>query len=206
MRISRSVGVLNSRLFVEVVQNDITSEKTEAIVNAANEFLMHGSGVAGAIVRKGGLDVQRESRYWVLERGKVKTGECAFTTAGELEQRHVIHAVGPIWNDTEPKEKQVDLLHKAVFNALAMTEKLKCKSVSVPAISSGIYGFPKDLCAHTFFEAITHFSQSQFTVLEYIRLCNFDEETTQIFQKEFDKNFEKDANDSLSKAFEAIRL
>ena len=116
-------------------------------MNAANNHLIHGSGVAGAIVRKGGLDVQQESRYWVLERGQVKTGECAFTTAGDLPQRHVIHAVGPIWNDTEAPEVHVDLLHQAVLNSLKMADKLKCNSVSVPAISSGIYGFPKGLCA-----------------------------------------------------------
>ncbi|GAF90961.1 unnamed protein product, partial [marine sediment metagenome] len=82
---------------LRVVQDDITEEQVDAIVNAANEQLAHGGGVAGAIVRAGGREIQDESRRWVREHGDVPTGGAAITGAGELKARYVIHAVGPVW-------------------------------------------------------------------------------------------------------------
>jgi O-acetyl-ADP-ribose deacetylase (regulator of RNase III) len=93
----------------------------------------------------------------VKRDGSVKTGTCAYTRGGQLKCKYVIHAVGPIWNDHIPKEKNVQLLYSAVVNSLAMANRLKCKSIAMPAISSGIYGFPKPLCAKTFFQAIEDF-------------------------------------------------
>ena len=79
------------------VQGDITAECVDAIVNAANEQLHHGGGVAAAIVRAGGAGIQTESTAWVAEHGKVETGSAAITGGGELDAKFVIHAVGPVW-------------------------------------------------------------------------------------------------------------
>ena len=81
---------------------DITQEKTEAITNAANEHLSHGGGVAGAISRKGGPEIQQLSNKYVREHGIVETGQCAVTGAGKLPFKHVIHAVGPVWSSYGP--------------------------------------------------------------------------------------------------------
>src|SRR5262245_55373499 len=82
---------------IQVVQSDLTAETTEAIVNAANEWLQHGGGVAGAIRRQGGEVIQQESEAWVRQHGPVRTGSAAITSAGKLAARYVIHAVGPVW-------------------------------------------------------------------------------------------------------------
>jgi len=82
---------------VRIVRGDLTQEPVEAIVNAANEHLAHGGGVAGVIVRRGGHVIQEESSRWVREHGPVPTGGAAITTAGQLPARYVIHAVGPVW-------------------------------------------------------------------------------------------------------------
>src|SRR4029453_99863 len=80
-----------------VIEGDITEQDVDAIVNAANEMLAHGGGVAGAIARKGGPEVMSESRRWVDEHGRVPTGGAAITGGGNLKARYVIHAVGPVW-------------------------------------------------------------------------------------------------------------
>ena len=84
---------------LRLVQGDITERDTDAIVNAANSFLQHGGGVAGAISRRGGLVIQRESDAWVSEHGPVSHAEPAVTWGGSLPCRYVIHAVGPVWGE-----------------------------------------------------------------------------------------------------------
>lgn len=114
------------------------------------------------------------------------TGTCVHTGAGDLKAKYVIHAVGPRWDTSLTTFKNCIPLYQAVINTLRMANKLKCKSVAIPAISSGIFGFPKDLCAKIFFDAIEDFvkeikKDGSKTVLEEVRLTNFDEETTSIF-------------------------
>src|SRR5262245_10239962 len=82
---------------LRVIEGDITEQDVDAIVNAANEMLAHGGGVAGAIARKGGPQITSESRRWVEEHGRVPTGGAAITGGGNLKARYVIHAVGPVW-------------------------------------------------------------------------------------------------------------
>ena len=99
VRLSESSGRVGDLLNVHIVLKDITQESVDAITNAANEDLWHGGGVAGAISRKGGPLIQRESNFYVRQYGPVKTGTCGFTSGGNLDCKYVIHAVGPIWND-----------------------------------------------------------------------------------------------------------
>ena len=166
---------------VRVVRGDITEEDVDAIVNAANERLAHGGGVAGAISRRGGPEVQRESDAWVSEHGPVPTGGAAITSAGRLKARYVIHAVGPVWGqgDEEP------LLARAVASALSLADERGLASVSLPAISTGIFGFPKPLGARVILRSVIDFLDSHpETPLREVRLCNIDAETCELFVEE----------------------
>ncbi|MCA8913263.1 MAG: macro domain-containing protein [Planctomycetes bacterium] len=169
-----------------VVQGDITLEDVGAIVNAANELLHHGGGVAGAIVRAGGASIQRESSAWVSEHGKVVTGTAAITGAGELSARHVIHAVGPVWGTGNEVEK----LSSAIRSALDLAEQHKLAGISFPAVSSGIFGFPKELCAQTFFDTVENWlDEHPERSLREIRFCNFDNPTANVFEREARRRF-----------------
>jgi len=177
----RSEHHTESGITIRVVQGDLTEENVDAIVNAANEHLSHGGGVAGVIVRRGGRIIQDESNQWVQMHGPVKTGAAAITSAGSLPAKYVIHAVGPIWGTGDEHKK----LSSAIRSALDIAVDHKLKSISFPAISSGIFGFPKDQCAQVFFATLTIFAHDHpdGSVRE-IRLCNIDKETTNIFESE----------------------
>ncbi|MDI3473103.1 MAG: O-acetyl-ADP-ribose deacetylase [Thermotogaceae bacterium] len=188
MKVLRSLTYKN--ITIEIVQDDITLQDTDVIVNAANSQLQHGGGVAGAIVRRGGFIIQKESNDYVSKYGPVKTGEVAVTSAGNLKAKYVIHAVGPVWGEGKEDEK----LRNAVINSLRIAENLQVESISIPAISSGIFGFPKDRCARVFFEAIKHFIDNhQSERLKRIRLCNIDELTSEIFLKTSFEYFKKES-------------
>jgi putative ATPase len=167
---------------IEVVRGDITAEGVDAIVNAANGRLAHGGGVAGAIVRAGGREIQEESRAWVREHGEVPTGEAAITGAGTLPARYVIHAVGPVWRD---RGDEPQLLRDAVQSALALADERGVSSLSLPAISSGIFGFPKPRAAEVIWQATLDYLEAHpATALTRVRFCNIDRTTAQIFRKE----------------------
>jgi O-acetyl-ADP-ribose deacetylase (regulator of RNase III) len=163
---------------IGIVRGDLTEERVDAIVNAANSRLEHGGGVAGAIVREGGASIQEESRDWVREHGEVPTGEAAITGAGRLPAKKVIHAVGPVWGSGDEDSK----LAAAVRSALTLAQKNGLLRVSLPAISSGIFGFPKDRCARIILETVTSFPD-----LDEIRLCNFDDPTAGVFLAEAER-------------------
>jgi O-acetyl-ADP-ribose deacetylase (regulator of RNase III) len=163
---------------LRVVRGDLTVETTDAIVNAANERLMHGGGVAGAISRNSGGLVQEESDAWVREHGPVETGSAAITRAGRLPAAYVIHAVGPVWGSGNEEEK----LSSAVYSALSLADSHEIKSISIPGISSGIFGGPKDICARVITQsALDYVAQNTETGLAEIRFCNIDEATALAF-------------------------
>ncbi|MBN1994725.1 MAG: macro domain-containing protein [Anaerolineae bacterium] len=163
---------------LRVVRGDLTAETTEAIVNAANERLMHGGGVAGAISRTGGGSVQEESDAWVRKHGPVATGSAAITGAGRLPAEYVIHAVGPVWGSGNEEQK----LSSAVQSALALADEYELKSVSLPGISSGIFGGPRDVCARVITQAtLAYLWQNPATNLKEVRFCNIDEATAAAF-------------------------
>ena len=166
---------------IRVVQGDLTAEQVDAIVNAANERLAHGGGVAGAIVRRGGQIIQQESDRWIQAHGPVVTGSAAITSGGLLPARYVIHAVGPVWGSGDEATK----LAGAVRCALTLADEHNLHSISMPAISSGIFGFPKPLCAQVLLETITTYlhEHPQGTLTE-INLCNLDDLTANIFDGE----------------------
>lgn len=170
--------VLPSGQILEMVQGDITMENVDAIVNAANAQLMHGGGVAGAIVRRGGTQIQAESREWVNQHGPATHDRPAYTSGGNLPCRYVIHAVGPVWGEGQEETK----LTEAISGSLRLAEQLELDSIAFPAISTGIFGFPKAKAARVILTAIRdHFNKNLASRLKLVRLTLFDQPTLQAF-------------------------
>lgn len=159
--------------YLVVVQGDITEEEVDAIVNAANSHLKHGGGVAGAIVRKGGRVIQEESD----KIGFCPVGKAVVTSAGKLKAKHVIHAVGPVWGEGDEENK----LKSAILSALTIATEKNLKSISIPAISTGIFGYPKGPGTRVIFDTCLDFLKNRNTSLLEIRLCSIDSETCGFF-------------------------
>lgn len=159
---------------VVLKRSDITEEDTDAIVNAANSHLQHGGGVAGAIVRKGGDVIQRESD----RVGHVPVGSAAITGAGRLKARHVIHAVGPRMGEGNEDEK----LRNATLASLRVAEQNNIQTIAFPAISTGIFGYPIDRCSRIMLTAVKEYCESS-TAISEIRFCLFDSDALQVFEQ-----------------------
>jgi O-acetyl-ADP-ribose deacetylase (regulator of RNase III) len=177
--------VLSSGQTIQLVQGDITDETTDAIVNAANTYLQHGAGVAGAILRKGGPVIQRESDAWVQSHGSVSHGVPAWTTGGNLSCRIVIHAVGPVWGDGDEDEK----LAVAITGSLRLADELGLGTIAFPAISTGIFGFPKERAAGVMFGSIRKYLATP-SGLHLIRLVLYDTSTITAFEKAWHDHFD----------------
>jgi len=163
---------------VELIRGDITTMATDAIVNAANEHLAHGGGVAGAIARAGGAQIQAESNAWVKKSGRVQTGQVAVTGAGRLAAKYVIHAVGPIMGSGDEDAK----LASATKNALAKAEELHLRSIAFPAVSTGIFGYPVERCAKIMLQQVhQHFENG---AVERVVFCLWDESSYTVFEHE----------------------
>lgn len=169
---------------LSLIHGDITEEQVDAIVNAANEHLAHGGGVAGAIARRGGPQIQRESDEWVRAHGLVRTGAAAITGAGRLPAKYVIHAVGPVWS--ENVEQDDALLRSAVTSALGLAHERGLASLALPAISTGIFGFPKARGAEVIVQAAVDFCAAHpGSTLRDIRFTLIDLPTVEVFRAEF---------------------
>lgn len=138
---------------VRVIKGDISLASADSIVNAANRFLKHGGGVALALVRRGGYEIQRESDEFVRRHGPLNKGEVAVTTAGRLSAKRIIHVAGPIYG-----EGTFEDLVEAYRAALEAADSLGDSVVAVPAISSGAYGFPIQDSARALRAALTSMS------------------------------------------------
>jgi O-acetyl-ADP-ribose deacetylase (regulator of RNase III) len=160
---------------IELVRGDITEMETDAIVNAANAQLQLGGGVAGAIRRKGGPAIQQECN----EHGPIRVGEAAITGAGNLKARYVIHAVGPMMGEGEEDDK----LRNATLNSLKLADENGLKSISFPAISTGIFGYPIDRCAHIMLTTAIDYLISG-GALERIVFCLYGEDSYSVFEEE----------------------
>jgi O-acetyl-ADP-ribose deacetylase (regulator of RNase III) len=177
---------IGKRRKLRLVRGDITERNVDVIVNAANSNLNHGGGVAAAIVAKGGQIIQDESD----KIGYVPVGNAVMTTAGKLPCKAVIHVVGPRYGEGKEEKK----LRLAINNVLNLAEQNNFKSISIPAISTGIFGFPKEKCAKILVEESINFAEKQisFTSLpEIIEFCIYDDETLQHFKKEFTNTNER---------------
>jgi O-acetyl-ADP-ribose deacetylase len=175
---------LDSNKILRLVKGDITERDVDVIVNAANSYLKHGGGVAAAIVRKGGAIIQEESDK-IVAGGFVPVGSAVITTAGKLPCKAVIHTVGPRMGEGDEDNK----LLRAVQSTLALAAEKGFKSISMPAISSGIFGFPKDKCAKILVEEserfLEQYNNSNTCSIDIIEFCIFDDETLDCFKTEF---------------------
>ena len=177
--------VLPAGQTLQLVRGDITAETTDAIVNAANAHLQHGAGVTGAILRRGGPAIQRESDAWVQQHGPVSHAGPAWSSGGNLACRFVIHAVGPVWGDGDEDIKLAD----AVSGSLRLADELGLASIAFPAISTGIFGFPKERAAGVMFTSIRQYLQKPAS-LKLVRLVLYDPETISAFEKAWHDHFE----------------
>jgi O-acetyl-ADP-ribose deacetylase (regulator of RNase III) len=162
-----------NKTVIELVQGDITDLATDTIVNAANASLKLGGGVAGAIARKGGPRIQKECD----EVGGTYVGGAAVTTGGNLKAKYVIHAVGPVHGTEHEDEKLKD----ATLNSLKLADRHNLKSIAFPAISTGVFGFPKDRCATIMLSTTIAYLEGP-TKLERVVFCLYDQQTFQIFK------------------------
>jgi O-acetyl-ADP-ribose deacetylase len=188
------VNIGNNKV-LRLVKGDITERNVDAIVNAANSYLKHGGGVAAAIVRKGGTLIQEETNKIVKGiGGLIPVGSAVITKAGNLPCKAVIHTVGPRMGEGDEDYK----LRKAVRSSLLLASEKGFRSISMPAISSGIFGFPKDRCAKILVGESKTFLQASNSnddcgnnkkditpTLDIIEFCIFDNETLYYFENEF---------------------
>ncbi|MFF4408911.1 O-acetyl-ADP-ribose deacetylase [Streptomyces sp. NPDC001262] len=161
---------------ITLVQGDITEQHVDVIVNAANSSLLGGGGVDGAIHRKGGPDILAACRdLRAAQYGKgLPTGRAVATTAGRLPARWVIHTVGPVWSASEDRSELLASCHR---ESLRVAEELGAKTVALPAISTGIYGWPMEDAARIAVEAV----QQAETRVEEVRFVLFDERAYEAF-------------------------
>jgi len=165
---------------VTVVVGDITRQDVEAIVNAANSSLLGGGGVDGAIHRGGGpaiLDQCREIRQTRFPEG-LPTGEAVVTTAGNLPALYVIHTVGPIYG--EHRGREAELLANCYHNSLTLAVEKNLASVAFPAISTGVYGYPREEAAEISSRTIENFLATD-RQLKEVRLVFFEAPDAEIF-------------------------
>ena len=163
---------------LEIVQGNLTLEAVEAIVNAANRELQHGGGVAWAIARQGGEAIQRESDAWVRQHGPVSHAEPAFTSGGKLPCKYVLHAVGPVWGEGNEDAK----LAAAITGSLRRADELQLESIAFPAISTGIFGFPKERAAKIILAEIEkYFAEQNQAGIKLVRITLFDQPTSEAF-------------------------
>ena len=162
---------------LEVNQCDITEMDTDAIVNAANAQLVLGAGVAGAIRTKGGPKIQEECD----SIGGTFVGGAVITTGGNLKARHVIHAVGPRMGEGNEEEK----LKNATLNSLKLTDENSLTSITFPAISTGIFGFPKERCAEIMLGAVIDYLKEGDTGLKRVVFCLHGASSYEIFSETF---------------------
>jgi O-acetyl-ADP-ribose deacetylase (regulator of RNase III) len=167
-----------------LARGDLTQEKVDAIVNAANERLLHGGGIAALIVNRGGKVIQAESNTWVREHGLVSHEAPAYTSAGDLPCRYVIHAVGPVWGSGDEDNK----LAAAITGSLRRAEELQLVSIAFPAISTGIFGFPKERAAQVICQTVhDYFEDQPESGVEDVRMVVYDQSTTDLFIKIWDE-------------------
>lgn len=161
---------------IQIYTGDITQLKVDAIVNAANSSLLGGGGVDGAIHRAAGRELLAECR--TLQG--CTTGDAKITKGYHLPAKYVIHTVGPVWHGGNHGEEEQ--LRSCYRRSLEVGEANGCRSLAFPAISTGIYGYPKEKAAKTAVETIKeYFAEHQESVIEDVILVSFDAGTEQLY-------------------------
>ena len=188
------------RKTISVMKGDITKDRVDAIVNAANGDLKHIGGVAAAILKAGGKKIQDECDDYVFENGPLLEGQTHVTTAGMLPCKIVIHAYGSRWNSeadrarrNEKKTKQELYLRCAIASSLERAKDLR--SIAIPAVSSGVYGVPRDLCAEVILNTVLEFcKENPHCMLSEIHLIDNDDATVKVLADELRGRFGTERN------------
>lgn len=167
---------------ITLIKGDITKLQVDAIVNAANNRLLGGGGVDGAIHRAGGIDILNACK----EIGGCPTGEAQITIAGNLPSKKVIHTVGPIYKDGNNNEPQ--LLYNAYFNSLKLAEENQLKTIAFPSISTGIYGYPIEEAVDIAIKAVRDFIDTSSSIEEVVFVL-FSVEDYEIYERKLEMIF-----------------
>ena len=181
-RVINEIKIKEGRMLT-LVEGDITERNVDVIVNPANSYLRHGGGIASTIVKKGGSIIQEESN----KIGFIKVGSSTITSSGILPCKAIIHTVGPRMGEGNEDEK----LSKAINSCLELGLLKGFESISIPAISSGIFGFPKDRCAKILVNETISFLKNledSSTGIKLVEFCILGKETLQAFVYEFEKS------------------
>lgn len=174
-----------------VVQGDLTAARTDVIVNAANEYLMHGGGVAAALAKAAGEEFVLESRRWVSENGPVRPGQAAVTTGGRLAAGWVVHVVGPRYRE---RQDNATLLRQAVRAALDAAADLGAKTLAMPAISTGIFGYPLDAAAEAIVSECLRWVDAHPDSLSEIQLVAYDHPTAAALRRPLDETHAEESS------------
>lgn len=171
---------------IKILLGDITEQDTDTIVNAANPHLCGGGGVDGAIHRKGGPKILEECKEIIKKIGILQTGKAVITSGGNLKAKFVIHTVGPVFNGG--KNNEPELLRSCYQESLKLCLKNGIKTIAFPSISTGAFGYPKELAAPIAISAVSDFLREN-EGIEEVRFLLFDKETEKIYKR---------ANDNIS--------
>jgi len=163
---------------ISTVCADLTRQEVDAVVNAANEHLQHGGGLAAALVRAGGWKIQEESNRWVAEHGPLSPGVAAVTGAGRMPAGCVVHVAGPRFRAGQDNE---GLLRSAVRAALDAATGRGCRTLAMPAISAGIFGYPVGEAARVIADESAAWARAHPGALDEIRLVGFDDPAADAF-------------------------
>jgi O-acetyl-ADP-ribose deacetylase len=167
---------------IEIIRGDITKQKVDAIVNAANSSLMGGGGVDGAIHRAGGPAILEECKQIIAKQGSCPTGEAVITTGGNLPAKFVIHTVGPVWNGG--KNNEAAKLGNCYRNSLKLADENNVRTIAFPNISTGIYGYPREEAGKIAVKTVTEYllsGQNKSSIAMIYFIC-FDEENFQMYR------------------------
>jgi O-acetyl-ADP-ribose deacetylase len=166
---------------IQVILGDITRQKVDAVVNAANESLLGGGGVDGAIHSAAGRELELACRKIHDEKGGCKTGDAVITTGGNMPAKFVIHTVGPVWRGG--KQKEAELLSSAYLSSLRLAAENGIKTIAFPNISTGIYGFPKEPASKIAVSTVIDFLNNNKTSIEKVIFVCFDRENFELYEK-----------------------
>ena len=169
---------------VTVVQGDLTAARVDVIVNAANEYLRHGGGLAAALAAAGGEEFVADSDRWVSEHGPVRRGEAAVTVGGRLQAAWVVHVVGPRYREGQDNPA---MLRQAVRAALDASARVDAETVAMPAISTGVFGYPLEAATVVIASECVRWAREHPGVLREIQLVGYDRRTADALRRGLDR-------------------